>query len=1093
MLFLRQIAILIFILCFNAGYTQTWGQLETEYNDYGLNGRYADALIVARKMEAYASKHKSDTSSSLAKSYFYQAVVFDYGIIQYDSASNYYQKYADELANQSSLLVSKGNNKLAKVFLTELLEFLKSLKWNNDWFYCENTRLLANIHIENNEISKSEELLLETIGIYRKNNEKSVYYSSTLIAYSRLLGSKSNYFLQEIKLKECLSILEYLNLKSHPNYSNALNDLGVLYIELGKIEECKSILSKNLSISKLEFGIYSKSYASALQNLGNFYVSVGDFHNGGVLLLESYLLITKLYDKEDQVYISATNSLGNYYHSKEDYFNAEKYYFKSLELRKNKFGISSLEYATLLNNLGTLYFDLGNITSAEKYFIQALNISKKITGSNSKSYAKYLANLSLVYDKKGAFNISLKNKLEALNIYKNIYGLNHSSYALQLNNIAQTYFNKGDLIKAEYYSIEALNTYKNIYGVKSLPYALVLNNLALIYQNLNNYNKSESGFSTALQIRKEKLGLKNSIYTSSLFNLSVFYKKINKYAKASPLYNEIYNSKSEYIIDNFQFLNSNERDLFWKKEEHYFNHIIDFSSKAFKELPNSSELAYNSSLVTKALLMEASIDFNTTFKNFGDTTLINIYQALKGIRNFNAKLNSEGSDKQELIARLEHQADSLDQLLSRKMSSYKNYKNNFSLTWKDLQSSLDDDDAAIEFARYYNDSDSAYHYMGLIVRKGDKYPQLIKLCSEDELKRLSPEKELNELYNLVWKPLLPSLTNVKTIYYSPSGLLNNIPFQALYKEVNGQREYVMDKYSIHQLTSTRYLALDLKKKEQEPIQTSIALFGGINYNDYPNALADTTNYNQSTEAAFLYKNAIVLNRELDSTRTGASYLPGTKKEVETIANVLNAKRWQVDVSEGKNATENKIKSFSGNKSKAILHIATHGFAFPDKEEKRKGMELRMMNGNDKYKALDNPMIRCGLLFGGANLTWQGKGDSLLNITNEDGVLTAYELSQLDLSNTKLAVLSACETGKGAIQGSEGTFGLKRALKLAGVDNMILSLWKVPDDATMEMMTIFYTELAKSKKPVLAFELAQKTMRNKYPNEPKKWAGFVFVR
>ena len=100
-----------------------------------------------------------------------------------------------------------NNNKLAKVFLTELLEFLKSLKWNNDWFYCENTRLLANIHIENNEISKSEELLLETIGIYRKNNEKSVYYSSTLIAYSRLLGSKSNYFLQEIKLIQNISFI----------------------------------------------------------------------------------------------------------------------------------------------------------------------------------------------------------------------------------------------------------------------------------------------------------------------------------------------------------------------------------------------------------------------------------------------------------------------------------------------------------------------------------------------------------------------------------------------------------------------------------------------------------------------------------------------------------------------------------------------------------------------------------------------------------------------------------------------------------------------------------------------------------------------
>ena len=153
----------------------------------------------------------------------------------------------------------------------------------------------------------------------------------------------------------------------------------------------------------------------------------------------------------------------------------------------------------------------------------------------------------------------------------------------------------------------------------------------------------------------------------------------------------------------------------------------------------------------------------------------------------------------------------------------------------------------------------------------------------------------------------------------------------------------------------------------------------------------------------------------------------------------------------------------------------------------------MMSGNDKYKASDNPMIRSGLLFVGANMTWQGKGDSLLNKTNEDGVLTAYELSQLDLSNTKLAVLSACETGKGAIQGSEGIFGLKRALKLAGVDNMIVSLWKVPDDATMEMMTLFYTELANTKKPVSSFETAQKAMRLRYPNEPKKWAGFVFVR
>jgi CHAT domain-containing protein len=489
--------------------------------------------------------------------------------------------------------------------------------------------------------------------------------------------------------------------------------------------------------------------------------------------------------------------------------------------------------------------------------------------------------------------------------------------------------------------------------------------------------------------------------------------------------------------------------------------------------------------------MEASRDFNNAVNNSKDSSLINLYSELKSLRKYSSKLTSEGSDKQALISNINNQADSLDQVLSRKMSSYADYKKNFSLTWKDVQANLLSDEASIEFTRYYDEKDSAYHYMALIVKTNDKYPLLIKLCSEDELKKLSPEKELNELYSLLWKPISNQLTGIKTIYYTPAGIMNNIPFHALYEEKSEGREYLLDKYSLNQLTSTRYLALGLKKKSQEPIKTDIALFGGVNYNDFPEINLDTSNY-VASDAAFLYKN-IMASRDLEDTRSGASYLPGTKKEVEGIAELLTSNKWDVFVSEGKNASEEKIKNFSGKNSKSILHIATHGFAFSDKSTKQKKEIFEPQNGNEKYKISDNPMIRSGLLFSGANMTWQGKGDSLLKITNEDAVLTAYELSQLDLSNTKLVVLSACETGKGAIQGSEGTFGLKRALKLAGVDNMIVSLWKVPDDATMEMMTLFYTELLKSKNPVMSFETAQKAMRLKYPTEPKKWAGFVFVR
>jgi CHAT domain-containing protein len=112
---------------------------------------------------------------------------------------------------------------------------------------------------------------------------------------------------------------------------------------------------------------------------------------------------------------------------------------------------------------------------------------------------------------------------------------------------------------------------------------------------------------------------------------------------------------------------------------------------------------------------------------------------------------------------------------------------------------------------------------------------------------------------------------------------------------------------------------------------------------------------------------------------------------------------------------------------------------------------------------------------------------------QNGILTAAEVSQLNLKKTKLVVLSACETGLGTIEGSEGTFGLKRGFKLAGVEQMIVSLWSVPDRETMELMTLFYSDLTKSLNPITSFEKAQRDMRKKYPQEPNKWAGFILVR
>ncbi len=197
---------------------------------------------------------------------------------------------------------------------------------------------------------------------------------------------------------------------------------------------------------------------------------------------------------------------------------------------------------------------------------------------------------------------------------------------------------------------------------------------------------------------------------------------------------------------------------------------------------------------------------------------------------------------------------------------------------------------------------------------------------------------------------------------------------------------------------------------------------------------------------------------------------------------------------GYTATEESFKQIGqAGPSPHILHVATHGFFFPDPAPSSAVRPSTL--GEDwgeggVFRISEHPMIRSGLILAGANQVWKG-GKPLAN--TEDGILTAYEISQMNLSNTELVVLSACETGLGDIQGNEGVYGLQRAFKIAGAKYLVMSLWQVPDRPTQEMMALFYENWLEQKSSIPdAFRVAQDEMRARYPDEPYKWAGFVLV-
>jgi CHAT domain-containing protein len=328
---------------------------------------------------------------------------------------------------------------------------------------------------------------------------------------------------------------------------------------------------------------------------------------------------------------------------------------------------------------------------------------------------------------------------------------------------------------------------------------------------------------------------------------------------------------------------------------------------------------------------------------------------------------------------------------------------------------------------------------------------------------------------LIWQPLEEQLTDIKKIYFSPSGILTKIPFAAL--TVNDSTK-LCDKYSLVQLNTTASVLNFTDQYVKSPDR--LYLYGGVQYDGDTAALR---------RAAIQYNKNDIVSRALpDDIERGSAwqYLPDTKTEVENIEALASNHHIRTNVFTGWNATEESVKSLAGSNSPEVLHIATHGFFFSDPKKKS---EKSVIAEGRIFRQSDNQLMRSGLILAGANYAWNNKPLSGL----EDGILTAYVVSNLYFPNTKLAVLSACETGLGEIQSSEGVYGLQRAFKMAGVKNLIMSLWNVPDAETAEFMTLFYKNLFSGLTIDEGFRQTQSSMKKKYKTEPYKWAAWILVK
>ena len=314
------------------------------------------------------------------------------------------------------------------------------------------------------------------------------------------------------------------------------------------------------------------------------------------------------------------------------------------------------------------------------------------------------------------------------------------------------------------------------------------------------------------------------------------------------------------------------------------------------------------------------------------------------------------------------------------------------------------------------------------------------------------------------------------MYYSTTGSLSTINFEILRGD---DGKMLNEKYSMCRVSSTANIS-DVKHSASVSLHSSV-LYGNIDYEETEAKMAQASSSYKSYTGTSI-SNELTMRSENDRGRWGL--LPSTKNEIDNIRNLLSQNNISVTTLEEAAANEESFKQLSGA-SPDIIHLATHGFVI---DTQQKAERNKFVASTTVYSPKESYMMWAGLLMAGANNVWQGHF-SLTDV--EDGVLTADEISRLDLSNTKIAVLSACETARGKIDPVDGVYGLQRALKMAGVQTIVMSLWKVQDDATSMLMTQFYTYLTSGVERHQALWKAMMDVREQYPG-PYFWAGFIML-
>jgi CHAT domain-containing protein len=1052
-----------------------------EFNSKIAKDKTKDLENTAIGVMASKSLPKNHKTSVLVLKFLYEIAIAEK---KYTNAENYLNQIAEtqkELAGETSPVYHLALLDLAGFYLdyTNKIEEAGKIFENSfnkvvkSQISVQHPKLLGILNhialwqeLTDQYTAASKTLKDADYAVRKKFDDEDILFAEELDKIATLQLKLGEYDQADKNIKEAMKVIEMKENREFPETKPIqiaiLETQAKLYAIKGMFDEAEESLEDSGDLIRKEKKAMDSH--STNQELASLLIQLGRFRDADQLLLEQIPSYERVYGPNSIRLIEPLVNKARIFLANGEYTEAERTAQRAYRIAVKTYSENSTKTAPVQKILADIYYSLGDYEKAEEQVLNSLKSQEKQFGRNHIEVAKSLSQLALIKFYKGDNKQQVeKIMLESREIMAEKLGKTNPQYAEILKNVAVLYISEKKFEIAFNSLTIAEDIWKTKTGSKNnINLASIYTLTGDVYYQLKNYRQAEDFYTKGKDLYEKFFSVTHPEYVRILSKLSKVYYMQKDYKKSKRYIEEALGNYEKYIQVLFPAFSERQKTKYWntmKGDFEFYNTLAFSNLEDFRDLTGK---VYNYQLLTKALLLSSSIKMRERIMNSADEDLKSQFTLwLQKKEQLTLALSLSGEQLAENgidPVALQQEVERLEKDLSQRSEFFGQSFESRKITFEDVKKSLRENEVAIEMVRYrhFNHilTDSVV-YAALYLRSDQKQPKAIIMGDGKRMETRFFKYYRNSItgkiqdeisYGIFWKPIQEVLGQVSTVYLSADGVYNQINLESI---PTPDGRYILDNSNIVLVSNTKDLYLrKIKSRATASINTA-CMIGNPNF----------------------YGSADVRRR--------VSALPGTEKEVHQVQFMLEQKGWATVSYLENTASEENVK---GVNSPKIFHIATHGFYKP-----QSAVETDDIESNEAALSR-NPLMRTGLLLKGAGDLLE-KTEHNYNIDN--GILTAHEAMNLNLDKTDIVILSACETGLGDLEAGEGVYGLQRAFLVAGAKVLIMSMFKVDDAATQELMLKFYQKWLNSGNMRTSFIEAKKELRSTYP-EPIYWGAFMMI-